>query len=63
MPSLKNKIDRNADKCYWPSKITDEIQWFYYQYLSMHALENSTNNPNDVLLISLLKVFFSYVLP
>ena len=34
-----------------------EIQWFQFQVELMHALENSTNIPNDLLLKSLLKWF------
>ena len=61
IPTFKSRIDRNADNCFWTSKISDEIQWFHFQDSLMHVLENLTNTPNDVLLTSLLKVFVLFM--
>ena len=38
IPSLKRKIDINADKRYQTSKVADEIKWFHFQYSLIHAL-------------------------
>ena len=39
IPSLKNNNDCNAVKHYWPSKIADEFQWFYFKILKfMHEI-------------------------
>ena len=60
LPS-KNKSFVILIKLHWPSKMMHGMKGFHFEYSLMHAFNNFTNKPNDMLLTSLLKLFSLFV--